>query len=112
MHDSGAAVSCKCFGLGGVSAFLGQHFVQFAHYMAHPMNLSVPCDMAAGATAEQNIFLAHEHLGNGVWFSALRVPDLHRKDDGTAPRVVVEHHLNGCIRVDASIPIGFPVKSD
>src|SRR6516164_9655419 len=97
MHDSGAVISGECLGLGGVAAFLGQHFVQFAHHMAHPMKLSVPCDVAAGAAPEQNILLAHEHLRNGVRFWAPRVPDLNRKDDGTAPRVVVEHDLNGRI---------------
>src|SRR5262249_49046803 len=47
MHESSAAVTGECLGLGGVPALLWQHFVQFAHHMAHLVKLSVPCNVAA-----------------------------------------------------------------
>src|SRR5258707_7171365 len=112
MHYSSTAVAGELPSLRGVSLVLGEHAEEFANDMTHLVKLGLSRDVALGAAGEHDVLLAVEDLRDGFGFRALRVPNLHGKDDGAPPRVVVEHRFNWRVRADATVPIRLSVDAD
>src|SRR5215470_8251396 len=80
--------------------------------MTHLVKLGLSRDVALGAAREHDVLLAVEDLRDGSGFRAARVPNLHSKDDGTLPGVVVEHRFDRRVRADAAVPVGLSVDAD
>src|SRR5258708_14163831 len=105
MHYSSTAVAGELPTLRRVSLVLGEHAEEFASDMTHLVKLVLSRDVALGAAGEHDVLLAVEDLRDGFGVRAPRVPNLHGKDDGAPPRVVVEHRFDGRVRAEAAGPL-------
>src|SRR5215468_3463715 len=112
MHHGAAAVAGELPRLRGVSLVIGEHSEELANDMTHLVKLGLSRDVALGAAREHDVLLAVEDLRDGSGFRAARVPNLHSKDDGTLPGVVVEHRFDRRVRADAAVPVGLSVDAD
>ena len=85
--------------------------VQLADDMTQAVDLLLARDVAVGAAGELDVLLAPHHVPDRLGFGARLVPDIDREDQRVAARLVVEHRLDGRVRIDAAVPVRLAIDA-
>ena len=104
-----SARSCT---IGSARSPRRQALGQFAHDVAQPMDLRLAGDVALAAAGELDVLVARHHLLDRRRMRAGGLPHVDREDQRVAARHVVEHDLDGRVRIDAAVPVRLAIDGD
>src|SRR5476649_1399836 len=83
---------------------------QLADHVAQAVQLALLLDVA-GAAGVLDFLVLVEHKQHAVRLAAVRIPHLHREDHRAAARLVVQHRLDRCVRINAAVPVWLAVDA-
>src|SRR5947207_2677299 len=90
LHTRETAIARKLAHRSALAFTLRQMFDQLGDDVSQLVHLSLARDMVRDSAGILDVLVTMEHVPDGRWLRSGRIPHVDGKDQGVAPRVVIE----------------------